>query len=348
MLGKKKHMRKLCLSFAIACVLLTRACHGELKLGDDTAVVFATVDEGKQILTVRDDFVQRLSPFDRAARLKTDRDVSEIEYLKFVGQNVLAWTENEKQKVESAFDGIQAQLKVLSLPFPKTIYMVKTTGNEEGRAPYTRGNAVVIPKDELAGSTTAIERLICHELFHVLSRANPELQERLYELIGFTKCNEIDFPAKLKACKITNPDAPRNDHCIRLQFDGKVIWAVPILFSSTEKYDVTRGGEFFVYLQFQFLLVERSGDSSDVRPVYDGPNPKLVGMEEVSGFIEQVGRNTEYFIHPEEILADNFTLLVLEERNVPSPDILRKMKDVLTKRQIAEPNVPADANKPSR
>jgi hypothetical protein len=32
---------------------------------------FASVDEGRQVLMNRDDFVQRLSPFERAARLKT-------------------------------------------------------------------------------------------------------------------------------------------------------------------------------------------------------------------------------------------------------------------------------------
>ena len=33
--------------------------------------------EGKKILTHRDEFVERMSPFDRSARLKTDRTVSE-------------------------------------------------------------------------------------------------------------------------------------------------------------------------------------------------------------------------------------------------------------------------------
>jgi hypothetical protein len=44
-----------------------------------------------------------------------------------------------------------------------------------------------------------------------------------------------------------------------------------------------------------------------------------------------VGRNTQYIIHPEEILADNFALLVLGETSIPSPVILEKMKDALGK-----------------
>jgi hypothetical protein len=60
--------------------------------------------------------------------------------------------------------------------------------------------------------------------------------------------------------------------------------------------------------------------------------PVLVGVGQLSRFYEQVGRNTRYILHPEEILADNFALLVLDERKVPSPEILDKMQAVLTKR----------------
>jgi len=315
----------------------------QIKLGSDTTVVFATVDEGKQILTAQDDFVRCMSPFDRAARMKTDSDVSEKDYLEFVGKNVLVWNDAEKQKITSSFQGIQTELKALSLPFPKKVLLIKTTGNEEGEAAYTRANAIVFPKDDLKAPTAKIQKTICHELFHIISRANPDLREKLYTTIGFVKCSEVAFPLELKSRKITNPDAPRNDHCIRLQVGGAKRWAVPILFSSDEKYNMGRGGEFFDYLQFQFLLVERNDDSSTVKPIYDSQNSKLVGMQQVSGFFEQVGENTEYIIHPEEILADNFTLLVLQNRNLPSPAIIKKLEGTLKDKRNAEPNAPVNA-----
>lgn len=43
-----------------------------------------------------------------------------------------------------------------------------------------------------------------------------------------------------------------------------------------------------------------------------------------------MGRNTGYIIHPEEILADNFKLLATGAENVPSPQILEKMRVILT------------------
>jgi len=306
-----------------------------------TTIVFATVEQAKRILTARDDFIRRLSPFDRAARMKSDKDVSERDFLNFVGGNVLAWTDAEKQKVTSAFQGVRMKLGTLRSLLPEEVYLIKTTGNEEGDAPYTRARAIVLPASELARSEVEMQRSICHELFHIVSRLNPELREKLYAAIGFVKCDEIEFPQDLKARKITNPDAPRNDHFIRLQVDGKAHWAIPVLFSSNEKYDLNRSGEFFDYLQLRFLLVENDENSPAPKPIYDGPSAKLVSMEEVSGFIDQVGRNTAYLIHPEEILAENFVLLVFRQANVPSPDIIDKLDNVLT--QYVEYRGPANS-----
>jgi len=334
------------LIFVVATV--SAPAYAQLKLGESTTVEFATVDEAKEILTRRDDFVRSMSPFDRAARMKTDRDVSEVEYLGFVGRNVLAWDEADRQKITSALQGIQSKLEALSLPFPKKVLIIKTTGNEEGGATYTRANAIVIPKGDLTAPTTNMQKTICHELFHIMSRANTDLREKLYAAIGFVKCEEVAFPSELKSRKITNPDAPGNDHCIRLEVEGKTHWAVPILFSRAEKYDVKREGEFFNYLQFRLLLVERDQHSSTVKTIYDGPRAKLVDLPQVHGFFEQVGRNTEYILHPEEILADNFALLVLQKRNLRSPEIVTKLEAILNEKKIAEPSAPANADKPRR
>jgi hypothetical protein len=238
------------------------------------------------------------------------------------------------QTIQAAIEAIQPLLRDLLLPLPPTVQFIKTTGAEEGNAAYTRATAIVLPTKELAKSPEDLQRIICHELFHILSRQNPELREKLYKIIGFTKCNEIKLPPGLQRRKITNPDAPRNDHFIRVAIDGRESLAVPILLASAEMYDVKRGGEFFDYLQFKFVVVEWRADSQTFTTVDDGPSPKLAGMRQVSGFMEQVGKNTDYIIHPEEILADNFALLVLNGRHVASPEILRKMRELLLRKTV--------------
>jgi hypothetical protein len=299
---------------------LTSLVNADVNLREGCAVRFASVEEGAEILRRKDEFIQRLSAFDRAARMKTDRSISEVEFLKFVKGNVLAWNKSEKAKIEEAIASIRPALDAFPLSLPKIVNLVKTSGAEEGQAFYTRDTAIVMPEKETDEADSGLlKRTIAHELFHILSRGKPALQEKLYALIGFTKCGEVEFPSDLKSRKITNPDAPRNDHSIQIRVGGEEVRAVPILFSNAAKYDVNRGGGFFNYLQLSFLQVPRM---SSAKPVLAAP-------EEVSGFFEQVGRNTNYFIHPEEILADNFALLILDEHNVPSPEILQKMRLIL-------------------
>lgn len=324
-------MKSRLLAMLASLCFLPCGASADFPLGKSTAH-FASQSEGRQILVAKDDFIQRLSPFDRSARMKTDKAVSEAELLGFIGQNLLEWSRDERQTMQTAIEAIHPLLHDLSLSLPPTIQVIKTTGAEEGNAAYTRAAAIVLPESELAKSQKDLQKLICHELFHILSRQNPEVREKLYGVIGFTKCNEIKFPPELERRKITNPDAPRNDHFIRLEINGRESLAVPILLSSAETYDVQRGGEFFAYLQFQFLVVEKEGSSGNLKAAAEDSSPKLVGMGRVSGFMEQVGRNTDYIIHPEEILADNFALLLLNEPDVASPEILRKMREILVRK----------------
>jgi len=296
-----------------------------VNMGKDCLAYFATASEAAEILTRKDDFIDRLSAFDRAARMKTERTVSEEEFLAFIRASVSSWTDAEKEKVEAAIGKIRPALEALPLPFPKRIALLKTIGTEEGHAFYTRNTAIVFPEGQLtAANAPPLEKTIAHELFHILSRENLAMREALYQAIGFTPCAEVQLPASLQSRKITDPDAPRNDHSIRLRVGGKEVAAVPILFSATEKYDTHRGGEFFSYLQFQFLILENGSGSLSAGEV--------VGPSRVSGFFEQVGRNTDYLIHPEEILAENFALLVLNEQQVASPAILQRIREILMRR----------------
>jgi hypothetical protein len=316
------------------CILISFVEVGlcDIKIGSETTIKFASVDEGQKILTTRDNYIERMSAFDRAARMKTDAQISQRVFLNFVATNVLNWSNDEKALVSSAISSIQPKLNALSLPFPKIIFLIKTTGNEEGGQQYTRANAIVLNHDALAaGHEKELQDCVAHELFHILSRQNPGLREKLYAGIGFHPCKEITLPSRLKPVKVTNPDAPRNDHYISVQVKDKTVEAIPILFSKLPKYDVNQGGEFFHYLQFKFLIVEKANDQTLPTMTFDDSNPQLVDTNEIHNFFEQIGRNTQYIIHPEEILADNFSLLV-RGKTVPSPQILKMMEDVIRAR----------------
>lgn len=191
-------MKSRLLTTLVSLCLLPCGALAGLPLGK-TTVHFASQSEGRKILTGKDEFIQRLSPFDRSARMKTDKAVSEAEFLEFVGRNVVDWTEEEMRTVQAAVEAIEPLLRDLRLSLPPIVQLIQTTGAEEGNAAYTRGTAIVLPKSELGKSQGDLKKLIYHELFHVLSRQSPELREKLYGIIGFTKCNEIDLSPQPQA-----------------------------------------------------------------------------------------------------------------------------------------------------
>ena len=289
---------------------------------------FASVQEGQEILRTRDGFIRRLSPFDRAARLKTDREVSEPEFLNFVSSKVIAWSGADRERVEQAIERVRPALGEFPVSWPESVYFVHTTGEEEGGAAYTRGKAIILPRTRLDQSPEKLARLVAHEMFHVLSRHDRDLRDRLYRVIGFEPCAEVELPDPFARRRITNPDAPVNAHRIRVHYEGRPFWAVPVLYSRSDRYDPLQGGSFFKYLQFR-LLLEDVGAGPEIAAAPADSAPRLVEVKEVSGFFEQIGRNSSYIIHPEEILAVNFALIVMGETELPSPEVAEGIRSVL-------------------
>src|SRR5581483_5671167 len=145
-------------------------------ISSNSVISFASLDEARQIITNRDSFLAAQSPFDRAARLQTDRDVPPEEFRDFLGTNVMAWQPYDTNRLIPIFEGIRQKLEPWHLPFPTNILLVKTTGKEEFESYYTRQNAIICPAVPLTRPSADI---FVHELFHVLSRQNPELRARL-------------------------------------------------------------------------------------------------------------------------------------------------------------------------
>jgi len=315
---------KFALSVAAAIVLL--AC-GIIPQGaraaDTSFFVFATQQEGRDILTARDEFVEQMSPFDRSCRMRTDRDVTVKEYLDFVSNNVLAWEKEDEERLRPIITGVESKLKRFAPFLPDRVYLVKTTGNEEGGAAYTRGGAIVIPRGLVAADPVTLYRLISHELFHIMSRRNPKLRNELYQTIGFRKCPPFELPKMFKDRKITNPDSPVNEHCINVKAGKKNLLVVPVLYSNQEKYSKAHSEEFFDYLQVAFLAVGPSAVKDSKLNLYS--------EAELEGFYEQIGKNTDYTIHPEEILADNFSYLFFGVTELESPEVINKMDKVFQK-----------------
>lgn len=310
---------------------LMRACCFAMILLSMTSVTaalpqirFASLEEGAAELRKEDDFIVRLSAFDRSARMKTSEEVSASAFLSFVGGEVKAWTPDLEASVREAFEPLApffGEMKVGPLP---EVLLIRTSGLEEGNAAYTRGHCIVLPDSVLEKSPQELTGLLAHELFHILTRADPELRDRLYQSIGFEKCDEVVLPPDLADRRITNPDAPVWAHAIRVKVNGADVKVVPVLVAAVTQYPKDGTEEFFQFLSLRFMRVGTGeGTSATVEP------SGMLAVSQLEGFVEQVGRNTGYIIHPEEILADNFKLLATGAENVPSPQILENMRVIL-------------------
>ncbi len=280
----------------------------------------ASAEQGRERLTQRDAFIVRLSEFDRSARLHDPGPVSEPQFLQHVASSVKDWQAYEQDKLDQAIQAIRSSIR--SLPWPQAIALIRTDGREEGGAPYTRGSAIVLPDAVFSPARlNQLPSLLLHELFHILTRHHSGLKQALYASIGFFPCDEPSLPKSLQNRRITNPDAPISDYQIELVIDHQLSWAVPLLLADSDTYQPNRGGEFFDYLKLHFYF-QRQGQAW------------LAEQHEVQGFFAQVGRNTEYILHPEEILADNFALLMQQNYSVPNPEVLFKMAEVLSEQRF--------------
>ena len=291
-------------------------------------IAFATLPEAREVLSTPDAYSRSMSDFDRAARLATSRTVSESEFLAFAASAALEWEDAEKAAIGGALDEIMPAVKRLALPLPARVVMIKTSGAEDADAAYTRQNAVVFSAKRAATRGPALRRLLAHELFHVATRAHPSLADALYEVIGFRRCGAVVLPAAIASRRITNPDAPKDEHCIEVGVDGRKVWALPVLVSRVSRDELPRAGPFLQHVFPLLLLVERAGAGA-AKPLVEGDAPRVAGIDQVSGFFEQIGRNTRYVIHPEEIVADNFALLATGEAKLPSPEIASGVERVL-------------------
>ena len=294
----------------------------------ETSVHFASAEAGQTLVATSDTFIKALSRFDRQARLQTDGEATEAALLAFLKGEVVEWDDAARKSLVDSIERLRPKLESFHLPLPKVILIVQTSGKEEANAAYTRGTAIMLPKERVQKlKPDALDRLLLHELFHVLSRNAPELRRDLYRIIGFHVCDPMALPPSMADLKLTNPDAPLIDCRIELTDDGETCQAAPILYSSSATYDAIKKPPLFQYLTFRLMKLEEH--DGRWRPLLKGDEPVLLDPAKSKSFADQIGQNTKYIIHPDEVLADNFVFLVMQTENLPSPEIIERMSERL-------------------
>lgn len=273
-----------------------------------------------------DAYIQNQTGWERGARLNKIAEVSAEDYAQFCRQNVLDWTDEEHTEMLAAMKALAARLKPYAQWMPTEVLIVKTSGDEDYGVAYTRSNAIVIESHKIPGYASS--GMLAHELWHVISRHQAVLRDEMYAVIGFHYCGPVHWIAPLDRLHITNPDCPINQHAITIKYKGQEYMAMPIMYSRTERFGIDAHNNLNAFMNTRLLLVKSGISGTGVEAVMNNGKPMLLKFGDVEDFREQVGFNTNYLVHPEEIIADNFEILV-EGKTPRSPEITAKLKKVL-------------------
>ena len=128
--------------------------------------------------------------------------------------------------------------------------------------------------------------------------------------------------------KLTNPDAHHFDSFIELNISDKETKLTPVTLARDPSI---REGGILANVTIEFLELEQNGEQT--KPKMKDDKPVVLGMREVmNSYMAKVGRNTNYIIHPEEIMADNFSMAIMGRKTAPNPEILESVLKYFAKK----------------
>ena len=237
------------------------------------------------------------------------------QYIAFLKSDVANYTHEESKFTADVIQNVfKTSESVAPGLFPDTLLLIKTKGRHYGDGVwYTRENCIIIPANELdARKTNPFTTTMFHELFHVYSRLNPKKSDQLYQLIGFQELGyeSLRLPKALSERVLHNPDGVDFAQKITLrQADSTVIQAVPIIFANQKSFQ-PGSTEFFGYVEFNLYQIEQNKDGSWCVLTKDDGYTSLLSIDKQPDFFRQIKDNTGYIIHPDEVLADNFSFVM--------------------------------------
>ena len=284
-----------------------------IELLDSTAASQAIIKDDKL------SFFKQISKVDMGIQLKqvfadtiSREDILPI-YKKYLQQDVANFTDKEITFVKKTMQEVFRLYNKLSPSlFPQKIKLIKTKQKHYGQGVfYTRENCVIIPYEELQIQDEAsFLEVMIHEVAHIVTRYDQKLARQLYAEIGFHPIKEkLSIPDSLAAILLLNPDGIDYRYYISIVENGDTIQAIPLI-RANSNYQKDKI-YFFNYLQFDLFELENTKDGKMVK-VKNATKP-TINYQVLPQFFQQISNNTDYIIHPDEIIADHFVFLTLAE-----------------------------------
>ena len=322
----KKYLRKFRMVIAAAIVMIClpmafTSCQKDDGQTSTTAHLryhFASQEEGRQLKMANTAYFDCLNQND--LDWKTWHSGATLaEYKAFAEEQIVGFTEEEKQVINSAMDFVESRCAELGiqLPLHDEIVFIKSNMADEGYAGgYTHKNEIYLDAYFLGlavrasqGEFSDMDReyflhftheLVAHEIFHVLTRGDAQFRQRMYGLVGFTVMDhEVEFGPAVRGVLESNPDVERYDNYAEFTIGGvkrPCILTAVYTSSYAEAVVIDSEANFFNYTEGVLIPL-------------DEPNT-MIPIEQATDFYDIMGYNSNYLLAAEEYLADNFSYLV--------------------------------------
>ena len=327
--------KKLISLFIIISMLSLSACG--LSGAQNEGVIkhrYASKSEGTELLLSNTEYYDGFSQNDLDYRMQK-KGAGMDEYLQFAKEQVLDFSADEIKLIDKVIKSMEKTLRKNGyvLPSLDEIVFVKTTMQEECDAGgYTHGTDIFISaecleealhgedKETREDYTYVTYLLLWHELFHCLTRNNPDFRAKMYDLIHFTIVPEdFSLPPSVFEYHISNPDVEHHNSYATFSIGGKDIDCF-VDFVTTEHFE-KEGDNFF--------------DSGTTALVPTDGTDIYYTPEDADNFYEVFGENTDYVVDPEECMADNFAYAMMfgpdgpEGDGYPNPEIIEGILQIL-------------------
>ena len=116
---------------------------------------------------------------------------------------------------------------------------------------------------------------------------------------------------------VTNPDAPLLRWATSPDANGRSI--VPVLFGNPPRWNPAQP-QFNRYFDLRFLQATRNAAGQCAVTIENGQPVDIPGDQAGAAIHAVAGANTNYVLHAEELLADNFSQLMMG-KTVPNPEV---------------------------
>lgn len=290
----------------------------------------ADKEEGTELLLANKEYYDGFTQNDLEYRMH-EHGAKMEDYLAFSKEQVLDFTDEHKAIVDKYVGMLEETIEERGYKLPELdqiVYICTTMLEECDVAAYTHGTQIYIDNEIFDGAVSGerddsyMKFLFAHELFHCLTRSDPEFREEMYKIIHFTVGDkDYKLPPSVEEYFISNPDVEHHNSYATFMIDGEPVDCFTAFV--TTKHMENKEDRFFDYGTTALVPV----DGSD----------RYWLPEDASNFDEVFGRNTGYVIDPEECLADNFGNLLTygmdgpDGKGYPDPEIVQAIDDYLKK-----------------